>query len=131
MLRSILVTTLALALFGCVKAALIPPQAVYTEVQPSGRAAKSPNCDMPVLHTEPLADYTKVGIVEGRGSRYATEDEVMKVVRQKACESGADAIVILTSKAQTSEGFTGYYIDATAIIYGQLPYIPTGPAASH
>jgi hypothetical protein len=36
---------------------------------------------------------------------------------RRACETGADAILIMTSKSQTSENMTGYYINAVAIIY--------------
>ena len=81
---------------------------------------------MPVLRREPLGDFRKVAIVEGLGSVYASEADVLPVVRRRACETGADAIVILTSKSQTSEGMTGYYINSVAIVYGKR-----NPAAEH
>ena len=37
-----------------------------------------------------------------------------------------DTITILTSKSQTSEGMTGYYINSVAIVYGKR-----NPAAEH
>ncbi len=86
---------------------------------------------MPVLHHEPLTDYRKIGLVEGVGSTYDSEADVLPAVRRKACESGADAIVILTSKAQTTEGLVGYYIDSEAIVYGKNPNIPSGQSISH
>ncbi len=129
---------LAIAIFtapalasGCLKAATLPPQAVYTEIEPSGAAAKPPDCNIPVLRHEPLTEYRKVGLVEATGSVYDSESDVMPVVKRKACESGADAIVILTSKSQTTEGLVGYYIDAEAIVYGKNPNIPSGPSISH
>ena len=73
---------------------------------------------MPVLRSEPLKDFRKVAIIEGTGNVYATEKDVLPVVKRKACESGADAIVILTSTSQTTEGMVGYYIDTVAIVYG-------------
>jgi hypothetical protein len=116
---------------ACASALELPPQATYTEIAPSGRAAKQPDCDMPVLRHTPLTAFREVGLVEATGSVYATEDQVLPVVRRKACESGADAIVILTSKSQTSEGLTGYYIDAEAIVYGRNLNIPLGNPMSH
>jgi hypothetical protein len=116
---------------ACARALQLPPQATYSEIAPSGRAAKSPDCDMPVLRHLPLTEYREVGLVEATGSVYATEDQVLPTVKRKACESGADAIVILTSKSQTSEGLVGYYIDAEAIIYGKNPNIPLGNPMTH
>jgi hypothetical protein len=122
---------LALTVPGCIKALELPPQATYTEIVPSGRAARPPNCNIPVLRHEPLVDFHKVGLVEATGSVYAHESDVLPVVISKACESGADAIVILTSKSQTTEGLVGYYIDAEAIVYDKKPPIPGGHARAH
>lgn len=116
---------------ACLKAATLPPQAIYTEIEPSGSAAKPPDCNIPVLRHEPLTQYRKVGLVEGTGSVYDSESDVLPVVKRKACESGADAIVILTSKSQTTEGLVGYYLDAEAIVYGNNPNIPSGESISH
>jgi len=74
---------------------------------------------MPVLRHEPLRDFRKVAIVEALGNRFADEADVLPAVQRKACETGADAIVVLTSKAQTTETATGYYIDSVAIVYGR------------
>ena len=121
-----LILTLAVMASGCASAIALPPQATLAEIEPSGRAARPPNCQIPVLRHEPLTDFRKVAIVEGLGSVYATEADVLPVVQRKACETGADAIVILTSKSQTSEGMTGYYINSVAIVYGK-----ENPAAAH
>lgn len=118
-LSTILPVALALAAAGCVGVVSLPPQVSVAEIEPAGRAAKPPDCNMPVLRHEPLTDYRKVAIVEGVGNRYADESQVMPAVQRKACETGADAIVILASKAQTSESMTGYYINAVAIVYGK------------
>lgn len=134
-MRSFICFVLAVCAAGfvaaCGPAFQLPEQVSYTEIAPSGRAAKPPDCDMPVLRQLPLADFREVGLVEATGSRYATEAQMMPAVRRKACESGADAIVILTSKSQTTEGLVGYYIDAEAIIYGKNPNIPLGNPMSH
>jgi hypothetical protein len=130
--RIAIITTIVLAsaigAAGCAKVISLPPQATVAEVEPSGRAAKPPDCDMPVLRHEPLTDYRKVAIVEGLGNRFASEDQVMPVVRRRACETGADAIVIMISRAQTSESMTGYYINAVAIMYGKRNAAAAGTA---
>jgi hypothetical protein len=122
---------LALGVAGCAKAMEMPAQATYTEIQASGVAAKPPNCDVKVLRHEPLTEYRKVGIIEGTGSVYASEDDVLPAVKRKACETGADAIIILASKSQTTESLVGYYINAVAIVYGKNSNIPIGPHLSH
>lgn len=90
-----------------------------SEVEPSGRAAKPPNCNMPVLRSDPLTDYREVAIIEGVGNRFVQESDVLPLVVAKSCETGADAIVIKESRAQTTEDLVGYYINAIAIIYGK------------
>src|ERR1043166_8163546 len=83
----------ALAMFACTTVAL-PPQITMSEVEPSGRAAKPPDCNMPVLRSPPLADYREVAIIEGLGNRFVEEKDVLPLVLTKGCEAGADAIVI-------------------------------------
>jgi hypothetical protein len=122
---------LALGVTGCAKAMEMPPQTTYTEIQASGVAAKPPNCDIKVLRHEPLTEYRKVGIIEGTGSVYASEEDILPAVKRKACETGADAIILLASKSQTTENLVGYYINAVAIVYGKNSNIPIGPHISH
>ena len=76
-------------------------------------------------------EYRMVGIIEGTGSVYASEEDVLPAVKRKACETGADAIVILASKSQTTESLVGYYINAVAIVYGKNSNIPISPHISH
>ncbi len=129
--RLLLAGLIAATAAGCFKAAELPPQVTYTEIQASGNAAKPPTCDITVLRHDPLTEYRKVGIIEAEGSVYASEQDVMPAVKRKACESGADAVIILTSKSQTTENMVGYYVDAVAIVYGKNPNIPISPHISH
>jgi len=126
LVRTAIIIGLTIAVAGCAHVISLPPQVTLSEVEPSGRAAKPPDCNMPVLRHEPLTDFRKVAIVEGLGNVYASEADVLPAVQRKACETGADAIVILTSRAQTSEASTGYYINSVAIVYGK----ENPPAAS-
>ncbi|MGH7925462.1 MAG: hypothetical protein ACREQH_12820 [Candidatus Binatus sp.] len=119
LVRIAFIIGLALAAAGCAQVISLPPQVTVSEVEPSGRAAKPPDCNMPVLRHEPLTAYREVAIVEALGNVYASEADVLPAVQRKACETGADAIVVLTSKSQTSETATGYYINSVAIVYGK------------
>jgi hypothetical protein len=123
----------AAALAACAQIYSFPPQVKYSEIEPPGRAAKPPDCDMPVLRSEPLRDFRKVAIIEGTGNVFAGEKDVLPAVKRRACESGADAIVILASKSQTTEGMVGYYIDSVAIVYGsnQTPNASENAPALH
>ena len=105
-------------LAACTKIAL-PPQITMSEVEPSGRAARPSDCNMPVLRAVPMTDYREVAIIEGLGNRFVEEKDVLPLVIAKGCETGADALVINDSRAQTSENMTGYYINAIAIVYGK------------
>ncbi len=128
MLRTLArITMLLMIAPGCQRALELAPQATVAQIEPSGRAAKGPDCTMPILRLEPLTDYRKVAIIEAVGSRYAEENDVMPVVMRKACETGADALLILTSRGQTSENLTGYYINAVAIVYVQGNKVIGGP----
>jgi hypothetical protein len=113
-----IVIAIATVFAGCATVAL-PPQVTLSEVQPSGRAAKPPDCNMPVLRENPIESYREVAIIEGVGNVFEKESDVLPAVIKKSCETGADAIVIHDSRSQTSENLTGYYINAIAIIYGK------------
>src|SRR5271156_2926369 len=126
---SIIIVGMAIASAGCPSLVSLPPQVTLSEVEPSGRAAKPPDCNMPVLRHEPLRDYRKVAIVEALGNRHDVEADVLPAVKRKACETGADAIVVTESRAQTTEDATGYYINSIAIIYGKEN--PETPGASY
>jgi hypothetical protein len=115
----IAIALLIVATLAACTVVAMPPQITMAEVEPSGKAARPPGCDMPVLRSPPLADYREVAIIEGLGNRFVEEKDVLPGVVAKGCETGADALVIQDSRAQTSENMTGYYINAIAIVYGK------------
>jgi hypothetical protein len=129
LVRIAIIIGLTIAAVGCAHLVSLPPQVTLSEVEPSGRAAKPPDCNMPVLRREPLTDYRKVAIVEALGNHFANEADVLPAVQRKACETGADAIVVLTSRAQTTETATGYYINSVAIVYGKEN--PSAPGTAY
>jgi hypothetical protein len=115
----IAVALLMVAMLAACSKIRLPPQITMSEVEPSGRAAKPPDCNIPVLRSPPLAEYREVAIIEGLGNRFVEEKDVLPLVIARGCETGADALVINDSRAQTSENMTGYYINAIAIVYGK------------
>jgi hypothetical protein len=88
-----------------------PPSATITEIEPSTRPARSPDCNMPVLRGDPTVDYQKIAIVDGWGSLKYSQDQVMDVVKRKACETGADALLVIGSTEQ----------DARKLLYEGAP----------
>jgi len=55
---------------------------------------------MPVLSTLPLTTYDQVAIVEAWADLKDQADDVLPALQRKACETGADALVIVNSSHQ-------------------------------
>jgi hypothetical protein len=63
--------------------------------------ARSPDCEMPVLSNLPLSTtYKEVAIVEAWADLSDDMPEVLPALKRRACETGADALVILNSHHQ-------------------------------
>jgi hypothetical protein len=77
-----------------------PMEVSVTQLAPYVNAAKDPGCAIPVLSTLPPGRYTQVAIVEAWADLKDTQEEVLPALRRKACETGADALVILNSTHQ-------------------------------
>jgi hypothetical protein len=77
-----------------------PMQVSVTQLAPYVNAAKDPGCTIPVLNTMPTGTYTQVAIVEAWADLKDTQEDVLPALRRKACETGADALVILNSTHQ-------------------------------
>jgi hypothetical protein len=71
-----------------------------TQLAPYVSAAKDPSCKIPLLNTMPVGTYTQVAIVEAWADLKDTTEDVLPALRRKACETGADALVILNSSHQ-------------------------------
>src|ERR1700677_1396027 len=71
-----------------------------TQLGPYEHAAKPPDCHMPVLETMPLTKYEQVAIVEAWADLKDQPDEVLPALQRKACETGADALVVINSAHQ-------------------------------
>lgn len=71
-----------------------------TQLGPYTHAAKSPDCQMPVLSSMPLTTYRQVAIVEAWADLKDNQLDVLPALRRRACETGADALVIVNSQHQ-------------------------------
>lgn len=123
-----------------------PPETTLSWLAPQTRAAKPFDCPIPMLRALPNADYQQIAIVNVADDYNADNQEVLDLARRKACETGADALVILEDQCQqrgkplqdgsvkasqqeeTPElgevGHKGRYLTAVAIIYKTV-----GPAS--
>ena len=89
---------LLLGLGGCAQRH-DPPQVMVTPLTEYSSAAKGPECAMPVLDGVPPRTYKQVAIVEGWGD-LDQGPEVIEAARRRACETGADALLVVTGKTQ-------------------------------
>jgi len=91
-------TLMLLGLGGC-STHHDPPQVMVTPLTDYTSAAKGPECAMPVLVGPPPRTYKQIAIVEGWGN-LDQGAEVIEAARRSACETGADALMIVTGKSQ-------------------------------
>ncbi|HLW71901.1 MAG TPA: hypothetical protein VKS22_14900 [Candidatus Binataceae bacterium] len=90
---------------GCSTPGKVPMQVDITQLGPYANAARSPDCTMPVLSTMPLTTYKEVAIVEAWSDLQDDQADVLPALRRKACETGADALVVITSQHQDIKHF--------------------------
>lgn len=94
----ICLTMVCLASWGC--SSNRPPEASIVQLESIDRAPKPPDCSLPILHSDLLANnYRRVAIVEAWG-KLSQENAVLDAVRRGACETGADALLIISSQSQ-------------------------------
>jgi hypothetical protein len=77
-----------------------PPEATLSWLTPPTRAARPADCPMPILNALPNADYQQIAIVEVTDDYNAPSQEMYALAHRKACETGADALVILEDQRQ-------------------------------
>ena len=75
-------------------------QVEITQLGPYTHAAKPPDCQMPVLELMPLGTLSQVAIVEVWADVKDQPPDVLPALQRKACETGADALVIINSTHQ-------------------------------
>ena len=85
-------------LSACSLARTSEPQILITSIDDAPAAASS-HCPLPLVYTEPSTKYRKIAIVEGYGA-VGQDQEVIAAAQQAACETGADALLVVSSVAQ-------------------------------
>jgi hypothetical protein len=94
------------ALFaGCSTPGKVPMQVNIVQLANYVHAARPPECDMPILDGLPLISYREVAIVEVWADIKDTKSDVLPALKRKACETGADALVIVNSQHQDIKNF--------------------------
>lgn len=86
-------------------------QVEVTQLAPYTNAAKAPDCQMPVLGVMPLRNLSQLAIVEVWADSKDQPPDVLPALQRKACETGADALVIINSEHQ----------DVKNLLYGASP----------
>jgi hypothetical protein len=89
----------AILFCGCSSKHGIRPRTLVSPLATLSKPAKGDGCAMRVLAGEPSNPYHQIAIVEGWGE-VGQESEVLRAVRNKACETGADALLVVTGNSQ-------------------------------
>ena len=90
---------------ACSTPGKVPMQVLITQLGPYANAARSPDCAIPVLNTMPLTTFKEVAIVEAWSDIQDDQTDVLPALQRKACETGADALVVITSQHQDIKHF--------------------------
>jgi len=100
------IAIVGIALFaGCSTPGKVPMQVNLTQLANYARPAEPPECRMPILTAMPLTTFKEVAIVEAWADLKDDKSDVIPAMRRKACETGADALVITNSQHQDIKSF--------------------------
>ena len=91
---------IAVLVYGCSQRD--EPEVDISWLAPQTRAAQSADCSIPMLKQLPNTDYQQIALIEVVDDYNADDAEVEGLARRKACETGADALVILENQKQKS-----------------------------
>ena len=92
----------AIALFigGCFEFEVPTPSTTVSPMTSVMRPAKAPDCPIQVLNSMPTTDFQQLALLDTWGDQSAKDVDLLPVIKRKACEIGADAIVITSDKSQ-------------------------------
>lgn len=94
---------------GCFEFDIPEPSATVSPMTSIMRPAKAPNCPLQVLNTMPATDVQQLALVDTWGDQSAKDADLLPALKSKACEVGADAVVITSDKSQhEGEQLEGY-----------------------
>jgi hypothetical protein len=93
-------TAMAILMSGCYAFETPAPSATVSPMISEMRPARGPNCPLRVLHTMPDSDVKQLALVDTWGDEQANDADLLPLLKSKACEIGADAVVITSDKSQ-------------------------------
>ena len=106
---AVALAAIAMLAGGCFEFEIPAPSATVSPMTSVVRPAKGPNCPVQVLRTMPAADVQQLALVDAWGDQSAKDIDLLPVLKSKACEVGADAVVITSDKSQhEGEQLEGY-----------------------
>jgi len=85
---------------GCFEFETPAPSATVSPMTSYMLPAKAPNCAVQVFETMPLVNVHQLALIDAWGDQQASDTDLLPVLKSKACEVGADAIVITSDKSQ-------------------------------
>lgn len=90
-----------------------------TQIARYQRPAKPESCHMPILTSQPTRDFDQLAIVEGFADKNGDDNDLMPALKSKACETGADALLIVRHgpQASDSEENPGWFATLTGMGY--------------
>src|SRR5271165_1478718 len=95
---AIALAAMAVVLSGCFEAEIPAPSATVSPMTSEMRPAKGPNCPLQVLQTMPDSDVKQLALIDTWGDEVANDADLLPTLKSKACEIGADAVVITSDK---------------------------------
>ncbi len=91
-----------LGLLGCSHAASKAPEVTVSQIASYPSLARGHDCAMPILYSEPRQQYARIAIIEGWAGADESS-ELLAQIRQRACETGADALLVVENRSQVSQ----------------------------
>ncbi len=135
---TLVLAAMAILMSGCYAFEIPAPSATVSPMTSNMRPAKAPDCPLQVLNTMPSADVQQLALVDTWGDEIANDADLLPVLKRKACEIGADAVVITSNKSQHEgdqlEGYddkVGSNINNKAANVSQRMHDPTVGEVGH
>ena len=83
-------------------------------------ALRRADCKMEVLHAKPAGKTREVGTLSVDGAP-AQHEDILSLVRHRACEAGANAVLIKSMDKKRIEGVSVDHVEAVALVLGTPP----------
>jgi hypothetical protein len=111
--------------FNVEKAIGVTTMRVVKDDNPEGSAPPRP-CQVEILHEQPRGKTREVATLKVDGAP-AQHEDILSLLRRKACEAGANAVLIQSMGKTQVEGVKVDHVEAVALIVG-TPKPPANPS---